>query len=474
MNAQSFAQYLRAIGLLTLLLSGTAVILFFLELHTFWAIRVLVAAAISSLFLGFLAAVRKQDSAPVPAEILNQLESFANPASQVKPILQPVHWQDARSQGWNNIVDEMRSHQALTVLESRIDAKLSSQKNTDETAVLDSLAEGIGVTDLQGQLTFVNPALEAILAVDRATLLKSSISDYLPPDLSSKTVEAIERAVPVTFESKSITDLGSVCYRWSRRPRLNDYCEPTGHVWSIRDITQQKLAEKMREEFVSMATHELRTPLANINAYAETLTMADDIDVEQQKQFYNIIQSEATRLARFVDELLDISRMEAGSMSINRRNTELARLLQDICDKVQPEIKRKALDFSIVIPPKLPEIEVDKDAISAALVNLLGNAAKYTPEGGNVCFTVSVEEEEICFKVQDSGIGISAEELPHVFEKFFRSDDGRVRDINGSGLGLAFSNEVARLHQGRIDVSSKLNQGSTFSLVLPLKIGVEV
>ncbi|WP_339743904.1 ATP-binding protein [uncultured Rubinisphaera sp.] len=474
MNDQSIAQYLRAIGLLTLLLSGTAIILFFIESHEFWAIRSLVAAAICSLFLGFLTVVKKQDSVPLPVEILTQLESYSSSESQNKPPLNLVHWQDPHSQGWNTIVEELRTRQALAALEARIDEKLTQNKTSDDTAVLDSLAEGVGVTDLNGHFTFVNSAFEAILAIDSSKLLKASIEDVLPSEVSANTIDAISRAIPVTFESQTKTDEGTLYFRWSRRPRLNEHCEPNGHVWLIRDVSQQKLAEKMREEFVSMATHELRTPLANINAYAETLTMADDIDFEQQKEFYNIIQAEATRLARFVDELLEISRMEAGSMSINCRITELDRMLKEICDKIQPEMNRKALDFSIVIPPKLPQIEVDKDAITAALVNLLGNAVKYTPEGGNVCFTVVVEDNEIQFRVQDSGIGISEDELPHVFEKFFRSDDGRVRDINGSGLGLAFSHEVARLHQGRINVSSELNQGSTFSLVLPLKTGVEI
>ncbi|HBN78985.1 MAG TPA: hypothetical protein DD473_24870 [Planctomycetaceae bacterium] len=472
-NDQSIAHYLRAIGLLTLLLSGTAVVLFFVESHEFWAIRLLVAAAICSLFLGFLTVVKKQNSASLPVEILNQLESYSSPELQDKSTLNLVHWQDPHSQGWNTIVEEVRTFQALTALEARIDEKLSDHQSSDDTAVLDSLAEGVGVTDLNGHFTFVNSAFKAILDMEDTKLLNSSILDVLPSEISPKILDAIARSIPVMFESHTRTDEGTVFFRWSRRPRLDQHCEPNGHVWLIRDITQQKLAEKMREEFVSMATHELRTPLANINAYAETLTMADDIDIEQQKEFYNIIQSEATRLARFVDELLDISRMEAGSMSINCRITELDRLLKEICDKIQPEMNRKDLDFSIEIPPKLPQIEVDKDAIVAALVNLLGNAVKYTPEGGNVCFTVLVEDNEIQFKVQDSGIGIAEEELPHVFEKFFRSDDGRVREVNGSGLGLAFSHEVARLHQGRIDVSSELNQGSTFSLVLPLKIGVE-
>jgi len=190
-----------------------------------------------------------------------------------------------------------------------------------------------------------------------------------------------------------------------------------GHVWSVRDVTQQKLADRMRDQFVNAATHELRTPMTNIKAFAEILAESDMADVEQQKEFCNTINDEVTRLARFVDDLLNLSR---------------------------------------------------KDKFTAALVNLLGNAAKYTPEGGRVQLHVEVSEDAMRIDVEDTGIGIAAEELPKVFEKFFRSSDSRVHEETGSGLGLSLANEIVRLHGGRLTVQSELNKGSTFSVNLPL------
>ena len=208
-----------------------------------------------------------------------------------------------------------------------------------------------------------------------------------------------------------------------------------GHIWTIRDITQQKLADKMRDEFLDSATHELRTPLANIRAYAETLALSDMMEVEQQKEFCNTINEEATRLARLIDDLLSVSSMEAGSLSITRKNTEVDRMLRDVAKKVRGQMDQKSITFETMLSEKLPELPLDKDKISTSLVNLLGNAAKYTPAGGRVALKARVDESKLLIEIEDTGIGISEEELPKVFGKFFRSDDQRVREITGTGLG---------------------------------------
>jgi signal transduction histidine kinase len=160
--------------------------------------------------------------------------------------------------------------------------------------------------------------------------------------------------------------------RVARHPVSGGGGKQEAHVWTIRDITQQKLAEEMRDQFVDTATHELRTPLANIKAYAETLALADMIDVEQQKQFLNTINSEATRLARFVDDLLSVSSMELGSLSLNKQVTDLTRMLNEVLAKIRPQIEEKQLTFEVAFPEKMPEPELDKDKIAAVLVNLLG------------------------------------------------------------------------------------------------------
>ncbi len=242
----------------------------------------------------------------------------------------------------------------------------------------------------------------------------------------------------------------------------------SGHVWSLRDVTQQKLAEEMRGQFIDSATHELRTPLANIRAYSETLALMDDVDLEQQKEFCNTINNEATRLARFVDDLLSVSSMEVGSLSINRQNVNLKRLLDEVVDKVKPLTAKKSQDFGIDLPEKLGDAYLDKDKISAMLVNLLGNASKYTPDKGRIGIVVTSAEGVLTINVEDSGVGIASEELPRIFDKFFRSKDPRVQGEIGTGLGLSLANEIVRLHGGKLTVKSVLDKGSTFTVSIPL------
>jgi two-component system phosphate regulon sensor histidine kinase PhoR len=208
--------------------------------------------------------------------------------------------------------------------------------------------------------------------------------------------------------------------------------------------------------------------LANIKAYAETLSLTEMLDVDKQKEFCNTINAEATRLARLIDDLLSISSMEVGALSLARHETDVDRLLHEAMDKVRPQMAKKHITLHASLPEKLPKLKLDKDKIAATLVNLLGNAAKYTPEGGQVHFKVQAKQDVLQIDVEDTGFGISAEELPKVFDKFFRSSDPRVQKETGSGLGLSLVQEVIRLHGGKLGVQSELNKGTKFTVTLPL------
>src|SRR5690606_38367848 len=148
-----------------------------------------------------------------------------------------------------------------------------------------------------------------------------------------------------------------------------------------------------------------------IRAYAETLALCEVVDVEKQKQFCNTINAEATRLSRLIDDLLSLSSIEAGSLSIRRQNVEVRRLLQEVVDKMRPAMEQKQIEFIVALPEKLPEVKLDKDKLAVTLVNLLGNAAKYTPERGRVALKAAAGEKSLQIAVEDTGVGIAAEEL---------------------------------------------------------------
>lgn len=405
--------------------------------------------------------------------IEDQLRRIAGAPSLSEDDLHRVHVPSPVAIGWNRLVEAFQSNRGQTDFDARLDQALEGYRQKKLEQILNSLSDGVAVTDENARITFANKALAGVLglgtsgeSISGKTMeaclgLESAggqVRGLLDPKLRQRTVVA---------QMWRSGDMSQGVLRIARSPLCPaEGHAGGGHVWSVRDVTQQKLADQMRDQFVNAATHELRTPLANIKAYAETLSLTD-LDVEQQKAFCNTIDDEVTRLARFVDDLLQLSRMEVGSTSLNRQVTDMERLLDETVNKIRPQIKQKDITFDVAMPAKLPELVVDKDKLTVALVNLLGNAAKYTPQGGRVAMHVEVADKTMRIDVEDTGIGISVEELPKVFDKFFRSSDPRVHEHTGSGLGLSLTNEIVRLHGGRLSVHSELNKGSKFTVTLP-------
>lgn len=374
--------------------------------------------------------------------------------------------------GWNRLVARVSNQATEANLTASLIKAVGGVREQKAEKVLNNLSDGIALSDQYGRILFANRSFSTLLGVAVGRISESAVSDLLfenhTPPSDELARQLSQETLPVVFELVRGTEADTGVLRVARQPLFEEGGQSLTHIWQIRDISQQKLAEQARSDFVNSAAHELRTPLANIKAYAETLTLNEIADVESQKGFLNIINSEATRLARFVDELLNISSLECGSLALNRQETDTLRLLNESIEKVRPQIVQKSLEFNVLIPPKLPELLVDKDRVAAALVNLLGNAVKYTPSGGKVSLQAVVTPTELAVSVEDTGIGMSPQDLSKICQKFFRSEDPRVRDIPGSGIGLSLVQEVARLHGGRLEVHSELNKGSKFTLLLPV------
>ncbi|MBI2481219.1 MAG: PAS domain-containing protein, partial [Planctomycetia bacterium] len=378
--------------------------------------------------------------------------------------------------GWNRIAREFQQERAHSGLDQRLSEAVQSMRHGKSDDVLNSLTEGVAVSGQDGKITFANRAMAAMFAGDSQpdSLRGQDVELCLGLDAEEEACSSLFDpdffARHVVEELERVNGDGKQYLRIARTPmRAAEGVKSVGHVWTIRDVTQQKLADAMRDQFLDNATHELRTPLANIKAYAETLSMGDMIDVESQKQFCNTINVEATRLARFIDDLLSVSSMEAGSLTLNKQGVDLQRLFAEVISKVKPQMDQKGLKFETIFPAKYPQTKLDKDKVNVALVNLLGNAAKYTPNGGRVRFEVKTTDRELRIEVEDSGVGISEAELPRIYEKFFRSSNPAVQAVTGTGLGLSMAHEVIKLHGGDMTVQSKLGEGTTFTATLPLE-----
>jgi len=416
--------------------------------------------------------------------IERQLTRFATGTNHSVAELRPLPTTDPLAAGWNQLLTRVQEHSAWNGVDRRLSEAIHTQKAKRWELVFQNLTEGIAVCDSEGRIIQFNRAFATLLSrADAKTLVGLDIVELLceQADESSLTriheltnnhvsqVVEIHRSSDLAQGDLAQGDLAQGVHRLNRIVLSGDSVNPTESIWTLRDITQQKLAEKAREQFVFTATHELRTPLANIRAYSETLASAGDIPVEQQQSFYNIINNEATRLARFVDELLNISQMEAGAITIDKHEVQLDRMLDELLDGQRPSANEKKQTFDIAIAPKLPKLLADKDKLIAALTNLVSNAIKYTPEGGKIAVRVDSDATRLLFMIEDSGIGISPEDMSKLGSKFFRSSDQRVQSVVGTGLGLALSQEVARLHGGHLSIRSQLNQGSCFTLELPLR-----
>jgi signal transduction histidine kinase len=285
-------------------------------------------------------------------------------------------------------------------------------------------------------------------------------------------IESIEAIVHGTVRKKTTIEVerqgesGNGVLRFNIRPVRRE--DGASAMIIIEDITQQRVAEESRNAFVAHATHELRTPLTNIRLYLETAMEDGERDPAIRGKALNVINQEARRLERIVGEMLSVSEIEAGSLRLREDDVRLDVLLEDLKTDYVPQAADKKIELVFDLPPKLPVIRGDRDKLVVAMHNLLGNALKYTPEGGKVVVKVEEDGKQFAFAVSDTGIGISEEDAERIFERFYRAKDQRVEKITGTGLGLTLAREVVRLHGGDVTVSSELNKGSTFTLTVPV------
>ena len=235
----------------------------------------------------------------------------------------------------------------------------------------------------------------------------------------------------------------------------------------LHDITQRKHAEQMRKDFVANVSHELRTPLTAIRGSAETLADGAAQNPSHAQHFLQMIVRQTTRLEQLASDLLELAHLESGRKQPDLEEIDAVELGKSVLTAVSELAVSRGVELKKDLPSKSIIFSADRRQVEQALTNLLDNALKYTPEGGRVTLALEEEGGEIHFLVRDTGIGISQEHLPRIFERFYRVDRNRSREMGGTGLGLAIVKHVAQSHKGRVEVDSKPGEGSVFRLILP-------
>jgi two-component system, OmpR family, phosphate regulon sensor histidine kinase PhoR len=322
-------------------------------------------------------------------------------------------------------------------------------------AVLESLNEGVVAIGPLGNVLRINESARTLLRVTPAVPFPA---DRLPQEPALRAVlrEAIAgrssetREMPYDGRTLAIT----------ARPLPNG-----GAVLALMDLTTRRRLETIRRDFVANVSHELKTPLTVINGFAETL-LEPDIDPAQRRQFVGTIQSNVLRMQRIVDDLLDLARYESGGWAPNPSSVDLRAAAAEIFLLVRPEAERKKLELCTEIAPGAERANADPTALRQILQNLVENAVRYTP-GGKVTVFARPAERGVTVGVRDTGIGIPAEHLSRIFERFYRVDAGRSREGGGTGLGLAIVKHLAEAHGGSVHATSTVGMGTEIAVFFP-------
>jgi len=337
--------------------------------------------------------------------------------------------------------------------------------------ILDSINFGIIITDIQGNVNHINYYMLNLLNRTLADVVDRPFGEILSHDEIASFISlqgTVEQTKTVSHIETTFPELApEEIFQVSSSDLSDGEGAVIGKVIFAKNITMEKSAEKAKHEFITHVAHELRTPLTTIKSYNEMLMGGEINDGETQKEFYNTISEETDRLSRLIENLLNISKMEMGSLSLSTGLVKTDWLVQDCIAAIEAPAQKKHITTEKNLPDKFPSLVGDKELLKVAIINILGNAVKYTPENGTITFSLNEQNNTIIFDVIDTGYGISQEDLPHVFDKFYRSADPNVAKQTGTGLGMAITLEIIHLHGGKIEVQSELGKGTRFTITIP-------
>lgn len=389
-----------------------------------------------------------------PTELMNVNPEFGKEA---------VAWNDLLAQ-----MQKLRQTKLAQDVKETLGAPQRVASNLDEAC--NSMSQGMILLDEQLNVHYANGAAAVFAKADRQKMNGAAIDEFFDePDV----LDAIRSAADASLRSRSAIEVQQsgegdrTVLRFSVRPvRRND---PGAVMVIIDDVTQQRMAEQARNDFVAQVAHELRAPLSNIRLYVESM-LDDDLDDAARSESVNVINLETKRLANLVSDMLSVSEIEAGSMQIQSDDIYLERIFKELEADYKPKADEKELQLTFSLPPKLPVIQADHDKLVMAIHNLVGNAVKYTPNGGQVDVNVDMSADQFVMEISDTGIGISPEDQAKIFDKFYRARNEQMEGIPGTGLGLSLAREVVRLHGGEISVESETGKGTTFTLSLPIQV----
>lgn len=342
------------------------------------------------------------------------------------------------------------------------------EENKLYTRLFQNIQEGVIVVNKNKEILRINPTGLELLNIQAEERLEGRplievIWNYTLDDITGKCIESGE----VLSEEITLDHLNGRILDVLVSPMFNEKGEMRGAIVVFTDITEKKRMEKVRQDFISNISHELKTPLASIKAMVEVLLEGGIEDSKLRKEFLENINQEVDRLSRLVSDLLLLSRLESDRGFLNPVPTDFTALITRTVSRFQPRAMKEGLTLTLDINGEIPELKIDVNYIDQVISNLLDNAIKYTPSGGKIEVKVEDIGKMVKVSVKDTGIGIAKEDLPRIFERFYRGDKSRSPSLGGIGLGLSIVKHIVEAHGGSVGVDSEIGKGSTFYFTLP-------
>ena len=354
---------------------------------------------------------------------------------------------------FNNLTKKLQEAQAMTEGERR---KLSS--------VLSYMTDGVIATDRKGRVMLINEPAAEMLNVSRETVLSQPIVDLLSLNETNTFEDLLE-------ENESlILDYSTKKEPYILRANFSVIQKETGFVNGLiavlHDITDQEKIDAERREFVANVSHELRTPLTTMRSYLEALADGAWKDEEIAPNFLEVTRTETERMIRLVNDLLSLSKLDSTDYRLSKEWVNFVDFFHRIIDRFEMS-KNQNVSFKRMLPSHPIFVEIDEDKMTQVLYNIISNALKYSPEGGQITFSIKEEEEKIVVSIADEGVGIPKENIGKIFDRFYRVDKARTRKLGGTGLGLAIAKEMVNVHGGMIWAASEEGKGTEISFSLP-------
>jgi two-component system phosphate regulon sensor histidine kinase PhoR len=424
-----------------------------------WAVAgPIAAAALASILLaaalGVLASGR----------LVRRLERLSNAAAAIAAGQASARARPGRADEVGEV--ERSLNRMADTLDERL-ALLLHQRNQMHS-VLEGMVEGVLLTDATGRILLANRAFERMFDAPPPLEGRRPLEAARVPGLQESIEAALEAPGPLTREIELVRAHQEKVLRASLAPLRGAMAERLGAVAVFHDVTELKRLEQARREFVANVSHELRTPLTAIKGYAETLLHGGLADPASAIEFVRVIDRHAERLRLLIEELLDLAAVEQGRARLDLEPTSPAEVSAQAVGVVRPAADFKHQSFSIDVPEDLPRCRADRDRLAQVLINLLGNAVKFTPDGGRIGIRARASNGHMEIAVFDNGPGIPADELGRIFERFYRVERSRDRREGGTGLGLAIAKHLVQAMDGSIEAESAPGSGATFRVTLPL------